>query len=58
MNYSKKPLKKHQKIKDKLEKATEVLNKKIDSELEAIIKIIFSWIVNDLDLEVEEIKDT
>ena len=58
MNYSKRPLKKHQKIKDKLEKATEVLNKKIDSELEAIIKIIFSWIVNDLDLEVEEIKDT
>ena len=54
MNYSKRPLKKHQKIKD----TTEVLNKKIDSELEAIIKIIFSWIVNDLDLEVEEIKDT
>lgn len=42
MNYSKRPLKKHYKIKDKLEKATEVLNKKIDSELEAIIKIIFS----------------
>lgn len=44
MNYSKKPLRKHQKIKDKLEKATDVLNKKIDSELENIIKILFSWI--------------
>lgn len=29
MNYSKRPLKKHYKIKDKLEKATEVLNKKL-----------------------------
>lgn len=47
MSYSKRPLKKHYKIKDKLEKATEVLNKKIDSELEEIIKIIFSWIAND-----------
>lgn len=44
MNYSKKPLRKHQKIKDKLERATDVLNKKIDSELENIIKILFSWI--------------
>lgn len=44
MNYSKKPLRKHQKIKDKLEKATDILNKKIDSELENIIKILFSWI--------------
>ena len=47
MNYSKEPLKKHQKIKDKLKKTVEVLNKKIDLELEAIIKIIFSWIVSD-----------
>lgn len=54
MNYSKKPLKKHQKIKDKLEKATEVLNKRIDSELEAIIKIIFSWIVNDEEINTKE----
>ena len=54
MNYSKRPLKKHQKIKDKLEKATEVLNKKIDSELEAIIKIIFSWIVIDEEINTKE----
>ena len=49
MNYSKRPLKKHQKIKDKLEKATEILNKRIDSELEAIIKIILFpiWIIFD-----------
>ena len=47
MNYFKGPLNEHQKIKDKLKKTLEVLNKKIDSELEAIIKIIFSWIVND-----------
>ena len=56
MNYSKRPLKKHQKIKDKLEKATEVLNKRIDSELEAIIKIIFSWITNDEKINTEEHK--
>lgn len=54
MTYSKRPLKKHQKIKDKLEKATEVLNKKIDSELEAIIKIIFSWIANDEKINTED----
>ena len=54
MNYSKRPLKKHQKIKDKLEKATEILNKRIDSELEAIIKIIFSWIVNDEEINTKE----
>lgn len=54
MNYSKKPLRKHQKIKNKLEKATEVLNKKIDSELEAIIKIIFSWIANDEKINTKE----
>ena len=54
MNYSKRPLRKHQKIKDKLEKATEVLNKKIDSELEAIIKIIFSWIVDDKEINTKE----
>ena len=54
MNYYKRPLKKHYKIKDKLEKATEVLNKKIDSELEVIIKIIFSWIVNDEEINTKE----
>ena len=54
MNYSKKPLRKHQKIKNKLEKATEVLNKKIDSELEAIIKKIFSWIANDEKINTED----
>ena len=54
MTYSKRSLKKHQKIKDKLEKATEVLNKKIDSELEAIIKIIFSWIANDEKINTED----
>ena len=54
MTYSKRPLKKHQKIKDKLEKATEVLNKKIDSELEAIIKIILSWIANDEKINTED----
>ena len=54
MNYSKRPLKKHQKIKDKLEKATEILNKRIDSELEAIIKIIFSWIDNDEKINTKE----
>lgn len=54
MNYSKKPLKQHQKIKDKLEKAIEALNKKIDSELEAIIKIIFSWIANDEKINTED----
>ena len=57
MNYSKKPLRKHQKIKNKLEKATEVLNKKIDSELEAIIKIIFSWIVDDKEINTKEHRD-
>ena len=57
MNYSKRPLKKHQKIKDKLEKATEVLNKKIDSELEAIIKMIFSWIANDEKINTKEHRD-
>ena len=57
MNYSKRPLKKHQKIKDKLEKATEVLNKKIDSELEAIIKKIFSWIANDEKINTKEHRD-
>lgn len=45
MNYSKRPLKKHQKIKDKLEKAYCI---ETDDEDD----------VNDLDLEVEEIKDT
>ena len=54
MNYSKEPLKKHQKIKDKLKKTVEVLNKKIDSELEAIIKIIFSWIVSDEKINTKE----
>ena len=54
MNYSKEPLKEHQKIKDKLKKAIEVLNKKIDSELEAIIKIIFSWIINDEKINTKE----
>ena len=54
MNYSKKPLKQHQKIKDKLEKAIEALNKKIDLELEAIIKIIFSWIANDEKINTED----
>lgn len=58
MNYSKRPLRKHQKIKDKLEKATEVLNKKIDSELEAIIKIIFSWIIDDKKIDTKEHRDT
>ena len=57
MNYSKRPLKKHQKIKDKLEKATEVLNKKIDSELEAIIKKIFSWIADDKKINTKEHRD-
>ena len=57
MNYSKRPLKKHQKIKDKLEKATEVLNKKIDSELEVIIKKIFSWIANDEKINTKEHRD-
>lgn len=54
MNYSKKPLKQHQKIKDKLEKAIEALNKEIDLELEAIIKIIFSWIANDEKINTED----
>ena len=54
MTYSKRPLKKHQKIKDKLKKTVEVLNKKIDSELEAIIKIIFSWIVSDEKINTKE----
>ena len=53
MKYSKKPLKKHQKIKDKLEKTTEAFNKKIDSELESIIKKIFSWITNDEKINTE-----
>ena len=48
------PLKKHQKIKDKLKKTVEVLNKKIDSELEAIIKIIFSQIVSDEKINTKE----
>ena len=54
MTYSKRPLKKHQKIKDKLEKAIEALNKKIDLELEAIIKIIFFWIANDEKINTED----
>lgn len=56
MNYSKKPLKKHYKIKDKLEKATEAFNKKIDFELESIIKKIFSWITNDEKINTDEHK--
>ena len=56
MNYSKRPLKKHYKIKDKLEKATEAFNKKIDSELGSIIKKIFSWITNDEKINTEEHK--
>ena len=54
MNYSKKPLKQHQKIKDKLEKDIEALNKEIDLELEAIIKIIFFWIANDEKINTED----
>ena len=56
MTYSKRPLKKHYKIKDKLEKTTEAFNKKIDSELESIIKKIFSWITNDEKINTEEHK--
>lgn len=58
MSYSKRPLRKHQKIKDKLEKATEVLNKRIDSELETIIKVIFSWIVDDKEINTKEHRNT
>lgn len=57
MNYSKKPLRKHQKIKDKLEKATDVLNKKIDSELENIIKTLFSWIAEGEKINTEDHRD-
>ena len=75
MNYSKKPLRKHQKIKNKLEKATSDLCSKWNGEYPAgediplppyhtncqcsayYIETDDEDNVNDLDLEVEEIKD-